>query len=115
MPNYLTVAVPSRLEKSGFIFAPSISTAVSTVSPTTTVGADANNNFTMLARLQGLPIYAPLGPCPLCSGARFPTKTQIQAERNAEKDLKSKAMEEKNKQLPLIRSSLRQRGRRSWQ
>jgi hypothetical protein len=95
MPNYLTIAVPSCLEKSGFLSAPSVLTAVSTASPTTTVGADADNNFTMLVRLQGLPIQAPPGPCLLFSGACFPTKTQIQVEHKAEKDLKSKTMEEK--------------------
>jgi hypothetical protein len=107
MPKYLTVVVPSRLEKSGFLSAPSAFTVASTPSPTTSVGADADNDFTMLARLQGLPIHVPLGPCPLCSGACFPTKTHIQAECKAKKDLRSKAMEEKTQAVTAPKIELK--------
>jgi hypothetical protein len=113
MPNYLTVAVPSHLEKSGFLSAPSVSTAASTLSPTTTVGADADDEFTMLARLQGLPIHAPPGPHPLVPEIAFPPRLRFRRNARPRKTSNQKQLRRKNKQLPLIRSSLRQRGRRS--
>jgi hypothetical protein len=93
MPLSLAVEVASVREKRGAITALSVSTAASTASPTTTEGAE--DDFNLLARLQGIPIHAPPGPRPSRIGARAPTKTQIMSDRKAERDAKAKAADEK--------------------
>jgi hypothetical protein len=95
LPNLLTIQVPSLLEESGCLSAPSVATAASTLSLTTSGDAKVEDDFTMLARLQGIPIHTPPGPCPPPNGVCFPTRTQIQADQKAEKDAKAKAAEEK--------------------
>jgi hypothetical protein len=49
----------------------------------------------MLAGKQSEPLYPPPGPRPTRSGQRPPTKTQVQADRKAEKAQKSEAKENK--------------------
>jgi hypothetical protein len=58
MPPLLDVELPSSSQKSGFITAPSVSTAASTASNHNFVDDDVS----LLARLQGIPIYALPGP-----------------------------------------------------
>ncbi len=93
MPLSLTVEVAAVLEKSGFITAPSVSTAASTTSPMTLEGVGMEDDFDLLTRLQGTPIHVPPGPPQ--TGALALTKTQIMAEQKAQKDAKAKASEEK--------------------
>ncbi len=95
MPLSLTIEVASVLEKRGFITAPSVSIVASTVNPMTLEGVRAEDDFDLLARLQGILIHVPPGPCPLWTSARAPTKTQIMAKQKAEKDAKAKAAEKK--------------------
>ncbi len=84
MPLLLNMKLTSLSQKSGFDNAPSISTAASTASNDNSI----HNDFLLLARLQGIPIYAPPSPRPSCSGARVSTKTQIAADRKSKRELK---------------------------
>jgi hypothetical protein len=95
MPLLLDVEISSSLQKSGSVTTPSISTAASTASHQTSLNADGKDNFTFLAMLQGIPIHAPPGPQPLCTGAKVPTKTQMKADQKTKKEAKLKAAEEK--------------------
>jgi hypothetical protein len=73
-----------------------LSTATSITTFSTKSGdALTQENFTLLAKLQGSPIHAPSGPHLICAGARPITKTQLQANQKAAKEAKAKAAEEK--------------------
>jgi hypothetical protein len=87
----LDVELTSLSQKSGFVTTSSVSTAASTASN----GNSINNDFLLLARLQGIPIYAPPSLWPSRTGARVSTKTQIAADRKSKRELKQKAAEEK--------------------
>jgi hypothetical protein len=95
MPLFLDIEIPNVPERSGFITAPSVSTAASTASFMTSDDVRAEDDSTLLARLQGTLINAPPGSRPLRTGARVPTMTQIMAKQKAEKEVKAKAAEEK--------------------
>jgi hypothetical protein len=95
MPISLDVKVSSIQEKFEFITTSSVSTVASTTSLFTLDCVGEEDDFALLARLQGTPIHAPPGTRPLCTGTRVPTKTQIMAEQNAKKDARAKAAEEK--------------------
>jgi hypothetical protein len=100
MPLLLNVELPSSSsQKSGFVTATSVSTAASTASN----GNFVDDDFLLLSRLQGIPIYAPPGPWPLRTGARVSTKTQNMADNKSKKGLKQKAVEGKNVLPPLAR------------
>ena len=77
-------------KKRGPSITPSLSTAASTASPVTY----PKDDNAMLTRKQREPLYPPPGPRPTRSGLRPPTKTQVQADRKAEKAQKSKAKED---------------------
>jgi hypothetical protein len=104
MPLSLAVKVALVHEKRGAITAPSVSTAASTASPTTTKGV--KDNFDLLACLQGILIHAPPGPCPSRIRARAPTKTQIMSDRKAERDAKAKAADNKKALMLSFESNL---------
>jgi hypothetical protein len=94
MPLSLIIEVASFLEKPGVITALSVSTMASTASLMTTEGVDTDNDFNLLAHLQGIPIHLSPGPRPSHTRACAPTKTQITAKQKAEKDAKAKTAEE---------------------
>ncbi len=73
---------------------PSVLTAASTASNRTIVDGTNQDDISILARLQGHPIHAPPGPCPLRTGARVPIKTQMAADRKAKRLVKKQAAEE---------------------
>jgi hypothetical protein len=66
-------------------------TSFSTVS----CGVLSDDEHAFLSKLQGTPIHAPPGPCPLCTGARPVTKTQLNADRKSAKEAKAKLAEVK--------------------
>jgi hypothetical protein len=101
MPLSLNIDVPYAMEKRGCITAPSVTTAASTASPSTSDKVAAKVDPSLLARLHSALIFAPTGPCLLRFGARAPIKTQIMAKQKADKDTKAKAAEE-NKLLVAI-------------
>jgi hypothetical protein len=76
-------------------------------------GTPVNDNFLLLARLQGIPTYAPPGPGPLRTGARVPTKTQMVADRKAKRESKQKAADEKNHITAACKVKRSLRSRRS--
>jgi hypothetical protein len=91
MPLLLDVELPSSSQKSKFITLPCVYTAAFTAIK----GNFDEDDFLLPARLQGVSIYAPLGPRSLRTGARVSTKTQIVADRKSKRELKQKAAEEK--------------------
>jgi hypothetical protein len=107
MPLSLPVEVALVLEKCGAITAPSVSTAASTVSPMTTKGVE--DDFDLLACLQGIPIHAPPGPRPTRTGARAPTKTQIMLDWKSERDAKAKDADEKKALTAAHKAELKAR------
>ncbi len=90
MPLLLDMELTSSSQKSGFVTAPSVSTAASTASN----GNFVNDDFSLLARLEGIPIYAPPTPWPSRTGAKDSTKTQTMADCKSKRELKQKAAEE---------------------
>jgi hypothetical protein len=95
MPLLASIKVTSLYQKSSFVTALSILTAASTASNGTDVDGADQNSLSLLTRLQGCLIHAPPGPCPLRTGARVPTKTQMVADQKAERLVKKQAAEEK--------------------
>jgi hypothetical protein len=91
MPLLLNMELTSLSQKSRFVTALSISTTASTASN----GNSIDDSFLLLARLQGIPIYAPPSPQPSRTGAKVSTKTQIVADRKSKRELKQKVVEEK--------------------
>jgi hypothetical protein len=89
-PSTLPFKDPLLYEKRGPSITPSLSTADSTASPF----LYPEDDDAMLTRKQSEPLYSPPGPRPTRSGQHPPTKTQVQAERKAEKAQKSKAKED---------------------
>jgi hypothetical protein len=95
MPLLAMVKVASLYQKSGFMTASSVSTAAYTTSNGTAIYLADKDNLSLLVRLQGRPIHAPPGLCPLRTSARAPTKTQMAADQKAERLIKKQAAEEK--------------------
>ncbi len=82
--------------KSRTLVVPGLSTAMSITTFSTKSGdVLSQEDCTLLAKLQGSPIHAPSGPCPIHAGACPITKTQLQADQKAVKEAKAKAVEEK--------------------
>jgi hypothetical protein len=96
LATILNLSLIEATAKSGTISALGRSTAMSATSCSTISGNIApGNDYALLAKLQGITIYALPGPCPICSGARPITKTQVHAEYKAKKEAKAKAAEDK--------------------
>jgi hypothetical protein len=88
--------------KSGTIFASGGSTAMSATSCSTNSGnTSPGNEYALLAKLQGIPIHAPPGPCPIRAGAWPITKTLVHAECKAKKEAKAKAAKDKKLAVPV--------------
>jgi hypothetical protein len=84
------------MAESGTLAAPGLSTATSITSFSTKSGdALPQENYALLAKLQGSPIHAPPGPCPTSTGTPSITKTQLQPNQTAIKEAKAKAAEGK--------------------
>ncbi len=94
MPLLANIKVASLYQKSGFVTAISVSTTASTASNRTAIDSVDQDNLSLLARLQGRPIHGPLGPRPLRTSARVPTKTQMAADWKAKRLIKKQTVEE---------------------
>jgi hypothetical protein len=104
LPSILTLSPIRATAKSGTISASELSTAMSTTSCSTISGNIApGNDYTLLAKLQGIPIHAPPGPCPILAGTWLITKTQVHAECKAEKEAKAKAAKDKKLAVAVCR------------
>ncbi len=90
---------------SGTISASGLSIATFTTGHSTdSSAAVSHNNLALLSKLQGTLIHAPPGPRPLHAGAWSITKTQLQIERRATKEAKSKAVEDKKLAVATCRT-----------
>jgi hypothetical protein len=99
MPLLLDVELPSSLQKSGFVTAPSISTTASTA----TNGNSVNDDFLLLGRLQGIPIYAPPVLGPLALGQESLLRPRSQQTINPRRNSSRKQGRRKNTMPPLAR------------
>ncbi len=94
--SFLNLSPAEAMAKSGTIPALGLSIAASATGHSTdSSAAISHDDLALLSKLQGTPIHAPPGPRPLCAGAWSITKTQLQIERRATKEAKSKAAEDK--------------------
>jgi hypothetical protein len=96
LPAILDLSLIKATAKSGTIFASRRSTATSATSCSTNSGnTEPGNHYALLAKLQGIPIHAPPGLCPIHAGAWPITKTQVHTEHKAKKEAMAKAAEGK--------------------
>jgi hypothetical protein len=98
MPNiaFNDLLPANAMAKHGTVLKSGQSTVTLAISfSTVSVGVLSNDKHAFLSKLQGTPIHAPPGPCPLCTGARPVTKTQLNADRKSAKEAKAKLAEVK--------------------
>jgi hypothetical protein len=80
----------------GTLPASRFSTATSVTSfSTTSRGILPQYNYALIAKLQGLPIHTPPGPCPIHASTRPLTKTKLHTKRKAKKEVKAKAAKDR--------------------
>jgi hypothetical protein len=93
MPNitFLDLLPANAMAKHGTMPKSGQSTVtLATSSSTVSSGVLFDDKHAFLSKLQGTPIHAPPGPCPLCTGARPVTKTQLNADWKSAKEAKEK-------------------------
>jgi hypothetical protein len=96
LSSFLNLSPAEATAKSGTIPALGLFIATSTTGHSTNSSAAiSQDGFALLSKLQGTPIHAPPGLHPLRAGAQSITKTQLQIERRATKEVKAKAAEDK--------------------
>jgi hypothetical protein len=101
----LNLSLIEAMAKSGTISASGRSTATSATSCSTISGNIApGNDYALLAKLQGITIHAPPGPCPICASTQPITKTQEHAECKAKKEAKAKAAKNKKHAVAVRRT-----------
>jgi hypothetical protein len=88
-PPMITKATGGSDPNSGFFV------ATSATSFTTNSGRVSQEDFSLVAKLQRLPIHAPPGAHLTCAGSRPLTKNQLAVERKYTKEAKATAMEER--------------------
>jgi hypothetical protein len=98
MPNvaFLDLSPADAMAKHGTVPKSGQSTVtLATSFSTARGGVLSNDEHAFLSKLQGTPIHAPTGTCPLHTGARPVTKTQLNAELKSAKEAKAKLAEVK--------------------
>jgi hypothetical protein len=98
MPNvvFLDLLPANAMAKHGTMPKSGQSTVtLATSFSTASGGVLSNNEHAFLSKLQGTPIHAPPGPCPLRTGAHPVTKTQLNVNWKSAKEAKAKLAEVK--------------------
>jgi hypothetical protein len=96
LSSFLNLSSAEATAKSRTIPASGLSIATSATGHSTNSSAVVSHDkFALLFKLRGIPIHAPPGPGPLCTGAWSITKTQLQIKHRATKEAKVKAAEDK--------------------